>query len=46
MLADIRAMVLSGADLNGQDDNGVTLVSYGKIQELQEKLKIDFQLEN
>lgn len=27
MLADIRAMVLSGADLNGQDDNGVTLVS-------------------
>lgn len=27
MLADIRAMVLTGADLNAQDDNGVTLVS-------------------
>lgn len=29
MLADIRAMVLSGADLNAQDDNGATLVSQG-----------------
>lgn len=26
MLADIRALVQSGADLNAQDDNGATLV--------------------
>ncbi len=27
MLADVRALVQSRADLNAQDDNGVTLVS-------------------
>lgn len=26
MLADIRALVQNGADLNAQDDNGATLV--------------------
>lgn len=28
MLADIRALVQSGADLNTQDDNGATLVRH------------------
>lgn len=26
MLADIQALILSGTDLNAQDDNGATLV--------------------
>lgn len=28
MLADIRALAQSGADLNAQDDNGATLVRH------------------
>lgn len=44
MLADIRAMGLSGADLNAQDDNGVTLVSNVRLWKT--KTKIHFHLEN
>lgn len=46
MLADIRAMVLSGADLNAQDDNGATLVSQGAKEDSGEKknMRIIFTL--
>lgn len=37
MLADIRAMVLSGADLNAQDDNGATLVRHGAKEDSEKK---------
>lgn len=41
MLADIRAMVLSGADLNAQDDNGATLVRHGAKEDSGKKRKKD-----
>lgn len=41
MLADIRALVQSGADLNAQDDNGATLVRQRDTYCLNEETVLD-----
>lgn len=42
MLADIQALVQSGADLNAQDNNGATLVRYMEIQSIDKEGKKTF----